>query len=47
VALPPRVLAERSGHHAESRHQRELQAHHRQPGEAQRDREVRPEVVIG
>ena len=46
VELQQRVLAERRGHGPEASHERELEAHHRQPGESKRDGEVRPEVMV-
>ena len=47
VELEQRILAERRGDRPEARHEHELEAHHRQPGEPERDREVGPEVVVG
>jgi hypothetical protein len=46
VKLQQRVLAERRRQRPKARHEHELQPHHRQADEPERDREVGPEPVV-
>jgi hypothetical protein len=46
VKLEQRVLPERRRHHVEPGDERELEPHHRQPRESERDRKVRPKTVV-
>src|SRR5262249_6861049 len=47
VELKERVLAEWRSDRSEARYERELEAHHREPHEAEGDREVGQEPVVG
>src|SRR5262245_5194152 len=46
MELQQGILTERCGHRSEAGHEHELESHHREPDEAQRDREVRPEPMV-
>ena len=46
MELQERVLAERRRHRTEPRHKRELEAHHREAGKSERNREVGQVPVV-